>query len=489
MNRKLQVLTAGTALFTALVVGNVSVLAVSSTQYGVDSVAVNAKSTNVTYVIENINQPWGLAATADGGMIIVNAAGNEVSKYMNGEILSLAGQTKSGYYDGIASAALFNNPTYTAVDSKGTVYVSDTDNNAVRKLTNGKVYTAAGNGKAGYKEGKFGETELNAPAGLAIDASNNVYVADTLNHVIRKITPEGIVSTFAGIGLETGGYQDGAASEAKFNEPMGLVFDEKGGLYVADSGNHLIRYIFEGKVTTVAGKPTAIDSLTGYMTGGYVNGKNKEARFNRPRGLTYADGVLFVADSLNNRIRAVQADGTTVNIAGQGDPGNTLGSVEKAQFNQPSAVAYVSGKLYIADTLGNSVKGINIDPKALQPVQSKEDLLAGTELLPAYEDIQVLVNGKQMEFPSAKKPFHQGGKVYLPVRSLFESIHVEVIWQAKSREVLLTSENWKQILKLNENVLIQKGTTYIESSYFEKVAGAMVVYDEESNAIVVKSGK
>ena len=96
------------------------------------------------------------------------------------------------------------------------------------------------------------EAQFHGPTGLAIDKNDNVYVADTLNHVIRRVTPEGEVSTFAGIAGETGGYQDGNAETALFNEPMGLVFDENGGLYVADSGNHLIRYIYEGSVTTIA---------------------------------------------------------------------------------------------------------------------------------------------------------------------------------------------------------------------------------------------
>ncbi|MGM0881821.1 MAG: stalk domain-containing protein [Bacillota bacterium] len=478
MKRRFTIFAAGTALLTALFAVNFSVFAASNTN-------------TVAFAIENLDQPWGLAAAADGGIIVVSSGSNQINKIKDGQLSSLAGQTKSGYLDGAASASTFNNPTYSAVGSKGTIYISDTDNHVIRKIENNKVYTFAGNGQEGYKDGKYGDVRFHAPTGLALDANNNLYVADTLNNVIRKITPEGIVSTFAGIAGDTGGYKDGGTAEAIFNEPMGLVLDEKGGLYVADSGNHLIRYIHDGKVTTIAGKVTTVDALTGYMTGGYVNGTSSAARFNRPRGLAYAEGVLFVADSLNNRIRAVQPNGKVVTIAGQSKPGNRVGAAEATQFNQPSSLLYHSGKLYVSDTLNDSVKVMEVNPAALKPINSKEDLIEGTELLPAGKDIQVWVDGKQVKFSSAKSIYNSGTKTYIPVRALFAAMGADVKWNAAAKEVKVAKGEWKLTLKpeAKQSVLVLKGTAYVEASYLENAASFLVAYDEEYNAIVINSGQ
>jgi hypothetical protein len=478
MKRRFAIFATGTALITALFAVNMGVFAATDTAA-------------VTFAIKKVSQPWGLAAAADGSIVVVSSGSNQINKFQDGQLSSLAGLTKSGYLDGAAAASTFNNPTYSVVDSKGTVIVSDTENHVIRKIENNMVYTFAGNGQEGYKDGKYGDVRFHAPTGLAIDANNNVYAADTLNHVIRKITPEGIVSTFAGIAGNTGGYKDGGAAEAVFNEPMGLALDEKGGLYVADSGNHLIRYIHDGKVTTIAGKATTVDALTGYMSGGYVIGTSSEARFNRPRGLAYADGVLFVADSLNNRIRAIQRSGKVITIAGQSAPGNKAGAAEASQFNQPSSLLYHSGKLYVSDTLNDSVKVLEINPAALKPVNTKEDLIEGTELLPPGKDIQVWIDAKQVKFSSVNKAYKNGEKTYIPVRALFAALGADVKWNAAAKEVRVAKSDWKLTLKpdAKHNVLVLKGTAYVEAGYLENALSFSVAYDEEYNAIVINSGK
>ncbi|OBZ11302.1 SMP-30/gluconolactonase/LRE family protein [Bacillus sp. FJAT-26390] len=488
MRKTFRLLAAGAAIVTALV-------AVHATAYaaveGNGSITESAGALKVEKAIEKINQPSGLATALDGGFVVVGSGSNQISKWQNGKLSPVTTQTAAGYFDGTTANSAFNQPNDAAVNSKDVIYVSDTENHVVRKIVNDRVYTAAGNGKAGSKNGKFGEAQFNAPTGLAIDSKDNVYVADSLNHVIRIISPEGVTATFAGNVNEKGGYKDGSAAEALFNEPMGLVFDEKGGLYVADSGNHLIRYIHEGKVTTVAGKPTAVDSLTGYMTGGYANGPSSEARFNRPRGLAYAEGVLFVADSLNNRIRAVQADRKVVSIAGQSAPGDKVGAVDAAQFNQPSSLLYAAGKLYVSDTLNNSVKVLAVDPKALKPVHTKEELIAGAELLPASKDVQVWLEGKQVKFSASQKPYKSGDKTYLPVRALFQAWGAELKWHAAAKELSLAKQEWKLSLKANakRTVVIEKGIMYVEVSYLEDAASFLIAQDSEYNAIIISSGQ
>ncbi|WP_438348038.1 stalk domain-containing protein [Paenibacillus sp. FA6] len=456
-----------------------------------DSVTtVNAKGNAVAYAAQNVNQPWGITAASDDSIIIVQSGSGQVSKWTNGKLVSIAGQDQSGYFDGIASKAAFSQPTFTVVDSKGTIYVSDTDNHVIRKVKDGKVYTLAGNGTAGYKDGKLGEAQFNAPGGLSVDAKDNLYVADTLNHVIRKITPEGIVTTYAGVTGQTGGYQDGLLAGARFNEPMGLVFDEKGKLYIADSGNQLIRLIDGDTVETFAGKLTEVDPITGYMAGGYRNGEKAEALFNRPRGLAYKDGVLFIADSLNHRVRAVQPDGRVLNIAGQSKPGNGTGAVEEAMFNQPSALAFVAGKLYVSDTMNNSVKILNVNPKALQSVRSEEDLLDATELSPTGDDMQVWLDGRQILFPPTTKPFQNVDGIYIPVRTMFDSLGAQVKWFEVSKEVRVAKDDWNLDLKLNtdQDILLLHGSMYVEISHLRKVDSLLLAYDEESRAIVIDSG-
>ena len=487
MKSRFRLLAAGAALAAALTAVNFTVYAAaegSSEMTAEDSPAVMVK------VFDKVNQPWGLAASPDGGIVVVGSESNQISKGQNGRLTPVTTQTKPGYFDGTTATSSFYHPTYSVVNRKGVIYVSDTDNHVVRRIVNERVYTAAGNGIAGNKNGKFGEAQFNTPTGLALDADDNVYVADSLNHVIRKITPEGVTSTFAGAAGETGGYKDGSAAEALFNEPMGLAFDEKGGLYVADSGNHLIRYIHEGKVTTIAGKPTAADALTGYMTGGYANGSGGDARFNRPRGLAYADGVLFIADSLNNRIRALQANGKVIAIAGQSAPGDTVGAVDVAQFSQPSSLLYTAGKLYVADTMNNSVKMLEVDPKALKPISTKEELIAGTELLPAGKNVQVWLEGKQVKFAAAQKPYKSGDRTYLPVRALFEAWGAEIKWNAAKKEVRLAKKGWKLTLKANakRTVVLNKGVMYVETVYLEDAASFLIANDDEFNAIIISSG-
>lgn len=486
MNKKLKLLTVGTALITALTASNMSVLAASENT----AVMADTTASKAAYLIENINQPWGLASTSNDSIVVVSSGNNQISSWRNGTLSPITTQTNDGYLDAATSTSTFYQPTYTVVNSKGIIYVSDSENHVVRKIVNDKVYTAAGNGVAGFKDGKFGEAQFNSPAGLAVDADDNIYVADSVNNVIRKITPDGFASTIAGIASETGDYKDGSAAEALFNEPMGIVFDEKGGLYIADSGNHLIRYLYKGVVTTVAGKPTVKDAQTGYMTGGYANGSSGEARFNRPRGLAYTDGVLFVADSLNNRIRALQASGKVITVAGQSTPGNKVGTLEEAQFSQPSSLLYKTGKLYVSDTLNNSVKVLDLDPQSLKAIVTKEDLLAGTELAAPSKETQVWLDGKPLKFSTTQKPYKSGDKTYLPVRDVFLAWGASVKWQAATKEVHLAKGDWKLVLKANakRTVVLVNGSIYVDASYLEDAASFIIAQDEEYNAIVIQSG-
>lgn len=440
----------------------------------------------------SLKQPWGLTAVSGSNdLIIVQSGSSTISKWSNGELQTVAGQGAEGYIDGKSAKALFNHPTYTAADSKGIIYISDTDNHVIRKIKNGEVYTFAGTGAAGYKDGQPNTAQFNAPGGLAIDNNDNVYVADTLNHVIRKVTPEGIVTTFAGQQDNIGAYLDGSVASAKFNEPVGLVFDETGNLYVADSGNQMIRLIKGNMVETFAGKATTVNPVTGYMAGGFHNGDRLSALFNRPRGLAYADGVLLIADSLNHRVRAIQKDGRVITVAGQGTSGDQVGALDKVMFNQPSGVAFASGKLYVTDTLNNKLKVLSLDLQALKPLRSEGDLLDAVSLLPAGKEMQVWLDGVQVKLNTNNLSLEQSGKIYLPVRALFSAWGADIRWDSASKETMISKGEWTLSLKPDASLNVQniKGTLYVAADYLPMVSAFMQVYDEDSHAIVLESGQ
>lgn len=501
MNKKLVKALSAAALSAALYISPLPAQAAGNEVPALKQAA----PTEVKSIIEELAQPYGIAPMANGSILVVSSQEGRIMQWSSGQLSTLAGPddrkaaTKNdqdiplatgGYNDGPARSAVFNHPTYTAVDSKGTVYISDTDNNVVRKVKAGRVYTLAGSGSAGYKDGKAGAAEFNAPAGLAVDKEDNLYVADTLNQVIRKITPDGNVTTFAGQASDTGAYADGEAVKSRFNEPTGLAYDGQGGLYVSDSGNQLIRLIQAGKVTTFAGTTGSIDPQTGYVPGRYADGSKAQAGFNRPRGLAYSVGTLFVADTLNHRIRAIGTDGQVVTLAGQGSPGGSAGSNSLAGFNEPSGVAYTSGTLYITDTLNNSVKALKVDPLHLQPVRSDEDLLAEVDLLPRSNDIQVWMNGRVVKMTDGKKAFRKDEHVYVPIRNLFSSWGAEVKWLPATKEVSISSGNWiRRFGIIGTDVISMNGTIYADIAYLRTAVNMQAVYDYDSNAVVMRIWK
>jgi len=229
------------------------------------------------------------------------------------QLRTLAGQSPSGIVDGISGAARFNGPTSVAIDSTGTIYVADQQNCVIRKITAaGIVTTFAGGGQGGTRcgsvDGAGGTAQFSFPTGVAVDNTGTLYVADTNNHTVRRVSPSGIVTTFAGLAGSSGPL-DGNASAARFNGPGGIVVGSAGTVYVADTNNHTIRQITSaGGVSTVAG-------LAG--SPGSADGTGSAARFDGPRGIAADDsGNLYVADSNNHTIRKIAPGGIVTTLAG-----------------------------------------------------------------------------------------------------------------------------------------------------------------------------
>jgi len=242
-----------------------------------------------------------------------------------GVVTTLAGLAgSSGSADGTGSAARFYNPYGVAVDSAGNVYVADTDNCTIRKVTPGGVVTTLAGlaGNRGSADGTGSAARFYNPFGVAVDSAGTVYVADSRNHTIRKVTPGGMVTTLAGLATSPGS-ADGTGSAARFYGPMGVAVDSAGNVYVADSSNYTIRKVTPGGVvTTLAG-------LAGNR--GSADGTGSDARFYCPWGVAVdSAGNVYVADSLNHTIRKVTPSGVVTTLAGAAGPKATA-AVSTAQ--------------------------------------------------------------------------------------------------------------------------------------------------------------
>ncbi len=266
-------------------------------------------------------------------------------------VLTLAGQNQAGNTDGYGQNALLSSPAGVAVDGLGNVYVADATNNKIRKITtDGLVSTFAGKDAPGKKDGTINDATFYHPTGIAVDATGNLYVADKGNHQVRKITPQGIVSTLAGSGERNA--TDGIGSKAGFDKPVALAVDVAGNVYVADAANHKVRKITAtGIVTTLAG--------SGEL--GNQNGKGAAASFYNPSGIAVdATGNVYVADYGNNRIRKITPDGTVSTIAGSDTFGNVDGNAASATFYYPNAVAVdAAGNVYVTDQINHKVRKLS----------------------------------------------------------------------------------------------------------------------------------
>ena len=308
--------------------------------------------------------PSGVAVDSAGNVYVADQANHTIRKVTtNGVVTTLAGLAGSyGSADGNGNAARFNNPNGVAVDGTGNVYVADTGNNTIRKMTPaGIVMTLAGlGGSAGSTNGTGSSARFNHPTALAVDGAGNVYVADTWNQTIRKLTQDGAVTTLAGLAQFSNtntatngisGYADGTGSAARFNEPSGVAVDGDGNVYVADSANSTIRKITPGAVvTTLAGQVGSYGS---------ADGTGSSAQFDFPAGLAVdSAGNIYVADSGNATIRKATPNGVVTTLAGlAGSYGSADGNGIAARFYVPSGVTVDgAGNVYVADSFNETIR-------------------------------------------------------------------------------------------------------------------------------------
>lgn len=299
------------------------------------------------------NGPYGVTLDAAKNLYVTDTVNNLIRKVSPaGQVSTLAGLAgASGSTNGTGSAARFDFPIGVAVDAAGNVFVSDSRTATLRRITPaGVVTTFAGSPYLyGSADGTGSAARFFLPYGLAIDGAGNVYVADGGNHLIRKVTPDGVVSTLAG-SVNQPGAVNGAGTAARFNNPFGVAVDSAGNVYVADSGNHLIRKI------TAAGVVTTLAGTAG--SAGSVDGVGVSARFDQPRGVAVnASGTVFVADYGNALLRSISPSGTVTTLAGSaGVVGSTDSVGSAARFYLPTGVAADGNTVFVADTSNNLIR-------------------------------------------------------------------------------------------------------------------------------------
>lgn len=325
--------------------------------------AATSISLNVPYVVSTIaggatgsldavgtsaqfNWPRGIAVDGSGNLYVADRYNYRVRKITVGGVVSTLAGSTSGTADGAGTAAQFNWPCQVAVDSSGYVYVADFANHRIRKITpDGVVSTFAGS-SVGTADGAGTAAQFNCPAGVALDAAGNIYVGDDSNHRIRKITPAGVVSTLAGSSV---GSANGVGTAAQFNDPAGVAVDPSGNVYVAEgAGNRIRKVTPAGVVTTLAGSGAT----------GVADGVGTAAQFSKPLGIAVDnEGNVYVPERDTHRIRKITAAGVVTTIAGSGTAGVANGTGLQAQFYMPRNVAVDAlGNVYIADTENNLIR-------------------------------------------------------------------------------------------------------------------------------------
>ena len=346
----------------------ISPLAISNSGGAIESTSIvsTIAGSGISGIIEGtsiearFNYPSGIAVDASGTLYVADQRNNKIRKITSSGVVStLAGTGNIGSIDGIGTTAGFFYPMGIAVDASGTLYVADQRNNKIRKITSsGVVTTLAGIGSSGSANGIGTIASFNYPSGIAVDTSGTVYVADQRNYKIRKITSSGVVSTLAGSGNI--GSIDGIGTEASFYNPTGIAVDVSGTIYVADQNNSIIRKITpSGFVTTFAGNGyTGSNDSTGtaasffYPTGIAVDNS----------------GNVYVADQRNNKIRKITSTGVVTTFAGNGTSGSTDGFGITASFNYPTGITIDANKnLYVADQRGNKIRKIAQNVFSISP--------------------------------------------------------------------------------------------------------------------------
>jgi DNA-binding beta-propeller fold protein YncE len=315
----------------------------------------NTPTAYIAYFDKRLNFPSDLAVNEHEIIFVADCRNHVIRKITpEGTMTTLAGKLglAQNCVDGCGTSAMFIGPGSLVLNPSGDFYT--TDQGTIRKITsNGKVTTVAGNSRyEGFSDGEGANARFNLPSGIVVAENGDLYIADSGNQVIRKITPDGNVTTFAGVPNKRGA-DNGPRSTALFYGPFSIAMDGLGNIYVGESFNHAIRKIsVDGMVSTLAGDPKESGSADGLATA---------ARFSSLGGLAVdKTGTIFVSDSENHTIRKITPEGMVSTLAGSaGITGREDGTGTTARFNRPAGIALnQSGNIYVVDSCNHAIRKI-----------------------------------------------------------------------------------------------------------------------------------
>ena len=312
------------------------------------------------------NTPSGIVADSAGNIYVSDRNNHAIRNIDNtGAVYSFAGalpgnNNSFGFTDGLGTSARFSAPEGLAIDKEGNIYVADQANHAIRKIsTDGSVTTIAGNGNSGDVDGAADAATFNLPSAVAVDSKGNIYIADTYNNKIRKISPDGLVSTIAGNG--SAGNQDGPASEATFSNPAGIYVDAFDNIYVTEELNAQIRKI---------DKYSIVSTIAGNSQPGFAEGIGTEAQFFYPKGIIGDEaGNLLIADMENHIVRKLGSDKYVSIFAGNGIAASENGDMLTSSFKNPNTLAIDTSnkRLLVTELMGHNVRSIQYSGYTIYP--------------------------------------------------------------------------------------------------------------------------
>jgi sugar lactone lactonase YvrE len=385
-----------------------------------------------------LSDPFGVAVARDGTIYFTDAGeNNRIQKISpEGNLSTLAG-SKEGFSDGAGAAASFNSPSSLAIDNDGNLFVADTGNDRIRKVTTeGQVTTIAGDGTAGYKDGPAGQAQFNGPIGVAVDARGNVYVADSYNDRIRMIAVDGQVTTIAGKGGP--GYADGDRASAMFDTPCGIVVAKDGSLIVADTGNDRLRKIAaDGNVSTLQ---------VSFQQDDYLS---------NPIGLAVShDNFLYVTELDRSRILQIAPDTTARQIAFD----DNIRFIEAAgvalgpHADQPAELYVADSGNYLVRKLDQATTAAAVTPTDQRPKLTKETLGIQSLIWPVEpqdkpHEVVATIGEVRGSFDSddSRHHLHSGLDVFGP--------YGEVVRVVRSEKVNSPLANWA-FGSINEGVRV-----------------------------------
>ncbi len=304
-------------------------------------------------------EPFGMCIDAEGNLFVADVGNHCISKVTpNGEISRFAGSGNEGNENGSLREASFNSPSGVCFDKDRNLLVAGFGGQNIRKISrDGIVTTVAGTGKEGYLDGPADSARFSSPRGICIDSKGTIFVADCWNHRIRKISPNGIVTTFAGGGktgeLVVNDWKDGADTTARFDAPCGMSIDKNDNLYVADANNNCIRKITpEGYVTTVAG----IGKQKGLKDGPYGS-----SLLNVPTELFVNDQFeVFFSDTYNHCVRKIDKNGVVTTLVGTGEKGFTEVEPLNSLLSSPRGICLYGNKLFFTEWGNHTIQKLEL---------------------------------------------------------------------------------------------------------------------------------